>query len=117
MHAEQLRNLGFGVCAFQERVDLAAFVIGQVTIAFGHAVLGRTWKSHGRIIFTWPPAYTAWLRVVDKAGGLKGVASSHRSRDKPLTPPALPHRSLCHAVYAPLLHFGVETAFLNRVAP
>ena len=73
MHAEQLRNLGFGVSAFQERVNLAAFVIGQVTIAFGHVSSGEMWKSHARIIFTWPPAYTAWLRVVDKAGGLKGA--------------------------------------------
>jgi hypothetical protein len=31
MDAEQLRNLDFGASAFQERVNLAAFVIGQVT--------------------------------------------------------------------------------------
>ncbi len=95
MHAEQLRNLGFGVSAFQEHVDLAAFVIGQVTIAFGHVSSGEMWKSHARIVFTWPPAYTAWLRVVDKTGGLKGARLARIAfGDKPLTPPALfPARS------------------------
>ena len=89
MHADQLRNLGFGVCAFQERVNLAAFVIGQVTIAFGHVCSGEMWKSHARIVFTWPPAYTAWLRAGDKAGSLKGACYARiASGDKPLTPPA-----------------------------
>ena len=110
MHADLPRNLGFGPSAFQERVNLAAFVIGQVTIAFGHVSSGEMWKSHARIIFTWLPAYTAWLRVVDKAGGLKGARCARiASGDKPLTPPFI-HRSLRHAVYASLLHFGVETA-------
>ena len=90
MHADLPRNLGFGPSAFQERVNLAAFVIGQVTIAFGHVSSGEMWKSHARIVFTWLPAYTAWLRVVDKAGGLKGVRCARiASGDKPLTPPPL----------------------------
>ncbi len=90
MHAEQQRNLGFGASAFQERVNLAAFVIGQVTIAFGHVSSSEMWKSHARIVFTWLPAYTAWLRVVDKAGSLKGARYARiASGDQPLTPPAL----------------------------
>ena len=36
VHADLPRNLGFGAAAFQERVNLATFVIGQVMMAFGH---------------------------------------------------------------------------------
>ena len=49
--------------------------------------------------------------MVDKAGGLKGARyAPTASGGKPLTPPSLTHRSLCHAVYARLLHSGIETA-------
>ena len=48
--------------------------------------------------------------MVDKADGLKGVRCAPiASGDKPLTPSAL-STTLSQAVYASLLHFGVETA-------
>src|SRR6202030_2800389 len=114
IHANLPRNVGLRVAALQERINLAALFAGQMEIAFGHCPSVRfavprkdsppsdrqknPHIQHGKV----------WQEKRSASRVLAALASPPAT--KALDPDPFPCRSLRHAVYAALLHFGLESA-------
>src|SRR5580704_4992170 len=115
IHANLPSDVGLRVAALQERINLPALFAVQIEIAFGHFSSVRL-LSHARIVSIRPPENPhtqhgkVWQEKRSASRVLAALASPPAT--KALDPDPFPRRSLRHAVYAALLHFGLETAHL-----
>src|SRR3984893_14719827 len=113
IHANLKRDVGLRVAALQERINLAALFAGQMEIAFGHfpSVRFAVPRKDSLHLTARKPAYTTRQSLAGETVSLKGARwLASPPATKALDPDPFPCRSLRHAVYAALLHFGLETA-------